>query len=129
MSGNTEQPTTKNYYKIIFRILAIILLTNWLFHPVNGVFYDPCISRAITEGLGGYEGKNGWVVLFTQSSDINNMFNNGDAIGISGCGYQWGTKSPEELFFLGPMVIVFTVFLWSGFPATLKTIVERWKKK
>lgn len=127
--NNIETKKPNNFVRFIFLFSAILLLINWLFHPQFGIFYNPCIDDAISRGVIGFEDANAWKVLFTQSSKINEIYNNGAMLELDSCGYQWGKKSNEELFFFGPLVIVFTLLLLSMYSVGYKKTLKKLSKK
>ena len=124
------KPERKNLLNYIFLILAIFLIFNWLFNPRYGVFYDPCLTDAMTRDIMGFEGsKNEWVLYFSDSNKLHDMYNNGAVIGVNSCGYQWGNNSGEELFFFGPMVLIFSLFLFNAYSLGFKKAALGWNQK
>jgi hypothetical protein len=92
--------------KVLFISLAIVLLINWLFHPVLGVYYNPCIVKAIYGHYAVFPGQNDWVVLFTKTSIIKEIY-----YLPNGCGYQYSGASGEVLNLFGISALGFIYLL------------------
>ena len=86
MEEKKLKPESKSFLNYIYLILAIFLIFNWLFNPRYGVFYDPCLTDAMTRDIMGFEGsKNEWIMYFNDSNKLHDLYNNGDVIGINRC--------------------------------------------
>lgn len=130
MEEKKLKPESKSFLNYIYLILAIFLIFNWLFNPRYGVFYDPCLTDAMTRDIMGFEGsKNEWIMYFNDSNKLHDLYNNGAVIGINRCGYQWGKNSGEELFFFGPMVLIFSLFLLTAYSLGFKKAAIGWSQK